>query len=154
MGLLFTIEIASCLIAYRATYAISAHSSKQWPLQCCKQLSCCPFISNHEASICLHKLIEISCEWGPYLQILHAEVSLGALCSAWPYSSMALNTSEPNCAGKTGTWHFPAFHLRSSGTLGTCTILLQSDKLIGNLFYSTLTVPARNQVFPHIMLKN
>lgn len=126
---------------YRATYAISGHSSKQWPLQCWEQFSSCPFISRRRcASACRNWLS--SPEHGPYLQ---CHIRGGS------HSSTALGTSEPSCAGKAGTWHFQPYTSQAPAPWGSLLPCLQVTKWQPPLLN---TNSARNQVFPHIMLKN
>lgn len=136
---------------YRATYAVSAHRNKQWSFQCHKQFLCFPFISRRRHLFACSNGLKSLKNKDLICNTAHRGIPG---CVAWPCSNMALNSSEPNCTGKAGTWHFPALHLISPGTLGSPATLLQSDKLNGNLPYSTLIVSARNQVLSHIKLKN
>lgn len=121
---------------YTVTYAISAHSSKQWPLQCWEQFSSWPFISRRRGgSACKNRL---------------SSPKEDLICSA-------------TCRGVTlqhGTWHewaqlcrkgrhmaFPALHFPSPSRLGISATLPPSDKLSGNLLYSTLSQP-ETKYFP------
>lgn len=127
---------------YRAAYAISAQSSKQWPHQCREQFSSCPSISGRRSwSACRNWLSPL--EQGPYLQC-HIQGGVTLQHSTWNKWAQVCRKGRDTA--------FPALQFPSPSTLGNLCYPAQWQMKWQPPLLTTVSV--RNQVFPYIMLKN
>lgn len=94
-------------------------TQEQWPLQCHKQISCCPFISGRrhrsahtnwpKSPVSKHLICNTARRGVPKCAVLAT-----ALCQP------GTNTGEPHHAAMAGTWRFPALRLLSPARWHSC----------------------------------